>query len=139
MRYLVLIPTAWLAGISAYYAALFVIYDQTPTDVTAVLISSFLALLVCIPTLYLPILFGLRRLLGGWKPLIAFSITATLLGIGPTAFIFLWWGAGELSALSMTEAVEAALSPEAALFYVLFTAVGFVLGLGFAVRRPPAS
>ena len=137
MRYILLFPTAWLAGVVAYYMALFVFFGETPTDVTAVFFSSFLALLVCFPVLYLPVLFGLRRLLGGWKPLIAFPITAILLGIGPTAFVFLWWGSGELSTLSSPEAINTALSPEAALFYVLFAVVGLVLGLGIALRRPP--
>jgi hypothetical protein len=137
MRYILLFPAVWLAGMVAYYIALFVFYGETPTDVAAVLFSSFLALLACIPVLYLPVLFGLRRLLGGWKPLIAFPITAILLGIGPTAFVFLWWGSGDLSTLSSPEAINTALSPEAALFYVLFAVVGLVLGLGIALRRPP--
>jgi hypothetical protein len=137
MRYILLFPAVWLAGMVAYYIALFVFYGETPTDVAAVLFSSFLALLVCIPVLYLPVLFGLRRLLGGWKPLIAFPITSILLGIGPTAFVFLWWGSGDLSTLSSPEAINTALSPEAALFYVLFAVVGLVLGLGIALRRPP--
>ena len=137
MRYILLFPAVWLAGVAAYYIALFVLYGETPTDVAAVLFSSFLALLACFPVLYLPVLFGLRRLLGGWKPLIAFPITAILLGIGPTAFVFLWWGSGDLSTLSSPEAINTALSPEAALFYVLFAVVGLVLGLGIALRRPP--
>ena len=139
MRYILLMPTAWIAGVVAYYIALFVFFGETPTDVAAVFFSSFVALLVCVPVLYLPVLFGLRRLLGGWKPLIAFPITAMLLGIGPTAFVFLWWGGGELSTLFSHEAVNTALSPEAALFYVLFAVVGLVLGLGVALRRPMVS
>ena len=132
MRYILLMPTAWIAGMSAYYLALSVFFGETPTDVAVVFFSSFVALLVCIPVLYLPVLLGLRRLLGGWKPLIAFPITAMLLGIGPTAFVFLWWGGGELSTLFSHEAIITALSPEAALFYVLFAVVGLVLGLGVA-------
>jgi hypothetical protein len=137
MRYIILMPTAWLAGMVAYYIALFAFFDETPADVAAVLFSSFLALLVCIPALYLPVLFGLRRLLGVWRPLIAFTITAILLGIGPTAFVFLWWGGGALSTFSSPEVLNTALSPEAASFYVLFAVVGLVLGLGLALRRLP--
>ncbi len=123
----------------AFYIAPFVFFGETPTDVAAVLLSSFFALLVCIPMLYLPVLFGLRRLLGGWKPLITFPVTAILLGIGPTAFVFLWWSGGELSTLFSREAINTALSPETALFYVLFAVVGMVLGLGVALRRPAVS
>lgn len=139
MRYILIIPIAWLAGVVTYYLALFVFFGEAPTDVAVVLFSSFLALLVCIPVLYLPVLFGLHRLLSGWKPLIAFPIIAILLGIGPTAFVFLWWGGGELITLFSREAIYSAFSPEAALFYLLFAVVGVVLGLGVALCRPAVS
>jgi len=130
MRYVMLIPLAWVAGIGAYFLALLVFYGETTGqgDLFAVLYWSFLAFAVCVPAVYLPCLFGLRWLLGGWRPFIAFPLAASALGVIPAALIVLLWGG-----------LRDLLSSEAVVFYCLFTAVGVVLGSGVAWHRPKAA
>ena len=95
IRLVILIPLAWAVGVWAYLAALDLIWGQTVgSDLDAVLFWSALAFLVAVPTAYIPTLFGLRRLLGGYRPVIVFPIATALLGVLPTALIVFVWGGG---------------------------------------------
>ncbi|MBA2731977.1 MAG: hypothetical protein H0U54_03685 [Acidobacteria bacterium] len=118
---------SWLLGVAAYLSSLYLIYGQTAggSDLTAVLFWSFTAALFAFALIYLPIMFLLRRLLRGYKPVVAFPVVASLGFIIPTAFIlgrFSTDGSGFLRSL---------ISPEAVLFYCMFIAVGVSFGLGF--------
>ena len=128
IRLVILIPLAWAVGVWAYLAALDLIWGQTVgSDLDAVLFWSALAFLVAVPTAYIPTLFGLRRLLGGYRPVIVFPIATALLGVLPTALIVFVWGGGFGSLVSPTT--------EVVLFYILFVSAGVVLGVGFAWPR----
>ncbi len=123
IRFVILIPLAWAAGICAYLTSLYIIWGQTVGgDLGAVLFWSLLAFLLALTIVYTPVMFGLRRWLRGYCPMIVFPLTAALVGVFPTAFIILVWG-GDFSGF---------FSPEAGLFYILFGTVGVVLGVGFA-------
>ena len=123
IRFIILIPLAWAVGVSAYLAGLYVIWGKAiGGDLVFVLFWSLLAFLLAFPIVYIPVLFGLRRWLRGYRPMIAFPVAAVLVGILPTAWIVFVWGGG----------FRALVSGEAGLFYILFGAVGVVLGVGFA-------
>ena len=119
VRYLSLIPLAWAAGLGTYLG----VYTLTlggpigRGDLIAVAYWSLLVLGVCVPVVYLPCLFALRRLLGGWRPIVAFPLTAAALGVVPVVLIVLLWGS-----------LRGLLSQEALLFYCLFAAAGIVVG-----------
>lgn len=127
-RILIAVPISWIAGLATYVMALRWFWDQTMGgDAIAVMLWSFIALLIAVPMAYWPTLTFLSRVLHGYRPRALFVLTAVALGIIPTAMIVLLWGGG-LSGL---------LSPEAQLFYCMFAAVGLVLGLAFSLRRNP--
>jgi hypothetical protein len=118
---------SWLVGVAVYLSSLYLIYGQTAegADLTAVLFWSFVAALFAFALIYLPIMFLLRRLLRGYKPVFAFPLVASLVFMIPTAFIlgmFSTDGYGFLRSL---------VSAEALLFYCMFIAVGVSFGLGF--------
>lgn len=118
---------SWLVGVVVYFASLYLVYGQTAgrADLTAVLVWSFLAALFAFPLIYLPIMFLLRRLLRGYKPVAAFPVVASLVCIIPTAFILGMYSTGG------SEFLRSLTSPEALLFYCMFIAVGISFGLGF--------
>ena len=123
----------WLAGLVAYLAALSLLYGEwiSSGDFWPVVINSLVAFGLCYWLLYLPVLRAMRRRLPEARWFWVFPVTAMLLGIVPTALLARFWG-GSLRAL---------LTPEALLFYILFAAVGLVVGLGFTgsiVVRPLA-
>jgi hypothetical protein len=111
-----------MAGLLAYVGALGVIWHQAISrgDFVAVMLWSGVAYGLSLLVVYLPVLRGLRRILPGARPRWPFPLVAVLLGVVPTALVFFFNG-GQL---------RHALTPEAMLFYVMFAAVGLVLGLG---------
>ena len=118
---------SWLVGVAVYLSSLYLIYGQTAegADLMAVLFWSLMAALFAFALIYLPIMFLLRRLLRGYKPVAAFPAVASLVFVFPTVFIlgmFSTDGTGFLRLL---------VSPEALLFYCMFIAVGVSFGLGF--------
>ena len=118
---------SWLVGVAVYLSSLYLMYGQTAegADLAAVLFWSFVAAVFAFPLIYLPIMFLLRRILRGYKPVAAFPAVAALVFVIPTAFIlgmFSIDGRGFLRSL---------VSPEALLFYCMFVAVGITFGLGF--------
>jgi hypothetical protein len=132
MKLILLLLTAWLAGLAAYVGALALFYRQpiSSGDLSAVGLWSFVAFALAFFVLYLPALFALRRLLQGVRFLWPFPLLAVLLGVVPTSLILFYWGGG----------LRALLSPEASLFYAMFAVVGVVVGFGFAriYRHDPA-
>lgn len=123
IRFIVLVPLAWAIGVSAYLGGLYGIWSQTiGGDLDAVLFWSFLAFVITVPTVYVPILFGLRRWLRGYRPMIVYPIVAMLVGIIPTTIVVSVWGGGS----------RGLVSPEAGLFFIMFVVAGVVLGVGFA-------
>lgn len=118
---------SWLAGIAAYAASLRLFYGESRSissgDFSSVLFWSFLAFAHAFILVYLPALFGLRRLLRGVRPMWPFPLVSVLLGVVSTAAIFSIWGGLSFRVL---------VSSEASLFYAMFAIVGLVVGFGFA-------
>jgi len=117
---------AWVVGVATYFAALSLMYDERPSwsgDTRAVLVWSALAFGALFFVLYVPVLQAIRRLLHGVRPLWPFPLAAGVLGVVPTAFVAFLNG-GDVRSL---------LSHEAFLFYLMFAAVGIVVGVGFVV------
>jgi hypothetical protein len=114
---------AWVVGVVAYIGALAVLFRQSISfgDFIAVLVGSAVAFALAFITLYLPALFGLYRMLGGVRPAWAFSVLAMVLGLAPTALIVFYWGGG----------LRGLISCEASLFYIMFSVVGLIIGLGY--------
>ena len=123
IKLFLLCVVAWIAGILAYIGALAALYRQSisSADFIAVLIWSAVGFVLAFLIIYLPALFSLRRVLGGVRPAWPFPLLAALLGIAPTAFVLFYWG-GDLRSL---------ISHEASLFYVMFSVVGIIIGLGY--------
>ena len=114
---------SWLTGILTYLGALAVFYHQSISrgDFSAVALGSFAAFAVAFFVVYLPALFALRVVLRGVHPAWLFPLVAALLGVIPTTAILFYWG-GTLKSFW---------SPEASLFYTMFSFVGIVVGLGY--------
>ncbi|MEM6552001.1 MAG: hypothetical protein AAF750_07725 [Planctomycetota bacterium] len=127
LRLLIASAFAWLAGLGTYAFALRVLWGESLRggDAMAVLAWSAVALLLTVGFVCWPALSGLRWLLGGYRPVLAFIATGSLLGVVPTSWIIFSFG-GRMRDL---------LSPEAVLFYIMFAAVGAVLGFAFSFRR----
>ena len=127
LKLVIVCITSWLAGVAVYLSSLHFLYGQTAegADLTAVLFWSFWAALLSFPLIYLPLMFFLRRLLRGYKPVIAFPVVASLVFVIPAAFIIGMFSIGYPGFL------RALISPEALLFYCMFVAVGVCFGLGF--------
>ena len=120
--------SAWLIGLVAYESWLRVVWRQSMGgDWEAVVFWSGLAFAVAALVVYTPAMFVLRKILGGYKPLVWFPLVASTLGIVPTAIILTVqggsFGFGDL------------ISPEATVFYVMFTSAGVTFGLGYALNR----
>jgi hypothetical protein len=94
-------------------------------DWVAVAHWSLVALSVSTLVVYAPAMMVVRRVLGGYRPIIWFPLVAILLGVIPTMLIFVANG-GNVSSWA---------SPEARLFYIFFGVFGVMFGLGFATAR----
>lgn len=116
---------SWLTGILTYLGALAVFYHQTISrgDFSAVALGSLAAFAIAFFVVYLPALFALRTALRGVRPAWSFPLVAVLLGVIPTAMILFYWGGTPRSLWSS----------EASLFYVMFSFVGIVVGLGYVM------
>lgn len=125
MRYVILPVAAWGLSVLVYLLSCLVFFGQTigGGDLAAVLFWSFLAVCVAAPAAYYPCLFGLRRVLKGTEPVVAFPIAAVFLGIIPVLLIIFYFG-GRLRDL---------VSPEAFLFCCMFGAFGVFFGIGFVL------
>jgi hypothetical protein len=126
-RLAIVCVVSWLAGVMTYLSSLRLIYGQTVSgnDLTAVLAWSFAASLIAFPLIYLPMMFLLRRLLNGFRPIIAFPLVASLAFILPTSFIVFMFS------LSIDSFLHSLFDAEARLFHFMFIVVGFSFGLGF--------
>lgn len=124
---------SWIAGVAAYSVTLLLVYGERLSwggDAKAVLFWSSVSFALVFLLLYLPVLRALRRRLRGVRPRWPFPLSASALGVVPTALIAVFNG-GDLSSL---------LSEEARLFLVMFGVIGLVVGIGFArVHRDDAS
>ena len=134
MKWGALFLASWIAGVVAYFGALYFVYGEAPAalsgDAAAVLFWSLLLFALTYVGLYLPLLRVVHRRLGGVRPSWPFPVVAAGLGVVPTALIVFFNG-GDTPAL---------FSAEAALFYLMFAAIGFVVGIGYVrVHRPDAA
>src|SRR3954469_23500714 len=122
---IIIFLSSWLTGLAAYVGAGALFYRQSISrgDLLAAGFLSLMAFALAFFGLYLPVLFAVRRLLRGVRPLWPFPLVAGLLGVVPTAAICFFWGGG----------VRSLVSAEASLFYAMFATVGLVAGLGFVV------
>ncbi|MBM4183255.1 MAG: hypothetical protein FJ207_03410 [Gemmatimonadetes bacterium] len=121
---------AWLIGLLAYIAALGILYGEwmiSPGDLGAVVFSSLIVFWICYWLVYLPVLRLARRAAPRAWASWMYPVLGVLLGALPTAAIARYWS-GSFRGL---------LTPEALLFFILFTAVGLVVGVGFG-RIDPA-
>ncbi len=117
---------AWLIGLAVYEGWLRLVWRQSVGgDWAAVAFWSGLAFAIAALVVYGPAMFALRKILGGYKPVVWFPLVGSMLGIVPAAMIMTVFG-GRFSDL---------LSPEASLFYVMFASVGTMFGLGYAFNR----
>ena len=133
-RLVIVAAMAWIVGVTTYFAALLLVYGERVSwsgDTKAALFWSALAFGVMFFAVYVPVLHGIRRMLHGVSPLWPFPLAAGSLGVIPTALITVLNG-GDLRSLS---------SHEALLFYIMFAAIGIVVGVGFVVlaRNGPAA
>lgn len=120
---------AWLVGLLAYAAGLALLYGQTISarDLRAVAVVSAIAFTPCYWLVYLPILRIVRRVAPRPSLGTAGAVVATLLGVAPTLG-GAWLRGGSFAA---------AVGPEPILFAIVFTALGVVLGFGFAALPDP--
>jgi len=125
MRMILVYFAAWVVGVIAYVVSLALLWRQTLSggDLRAVLFWSALASGVAVAAVYAPVMFALRKWTGGTAGLVTYAITSVLLGVVPVLLIMLVFG-GSLRSL---------LSPEAVLFYCMFTGFGVVFGAGFSL------
>ncbi len=117
---------AWLIGLVVYESWLRLVWRQgIGGDWEAVAFWSGIAFAVAVVVVYAPAMLVLRKILGGYKPVVWFPLVASMLGIVPTMIILIVHGGG----------FGDLLSPEATVFYVMFASVGAVFGLGYALNR----
>lgn len=121
-RHVIAILLATALGAVVYCLALKRIWGEDITDeIAAVVFAAATSLCIAYPLIYLPAFRLLARKLSGARPYILFPLLGIVLGVTPVMLINLRWG-GDLSSM---------LSPESQLFYILFIAVGVVLGGAF--------
>jgi hypothetical protein len=125
MRMVLIYFAAWIVGAIAYVVSLAMLWRQTISggDLRAVLFWSALASAVAVAVVYAPVMFALRKWTRGTAGLVTYAITSVLLGVVPVLLIMLVFG-GNLRSL---------MSPEAFLFYCMFTGFGLVFGAGFSL------
>lgn len=123
MKLLIVCIFSWLAGLLAYLGALAVFYRQSISsgDLVGIVVYSGAGVALSSIAVHLPVLMGMQRLLGGVRPAWPFPLVSALLGVAPAVFVIFCFG-GNLGSLA---------SAEASLFYVMFSAAGLVLGLGY--------
>ena len=121
-RHVILILVATALGTVVYCLALKWIWGEDITgELAAVVFAAATSLCIAYPLIYLPAFRMLARKLSGTRPYILFPLLGIVLGVTPVMLINLRWG-GNFSSM---------LSPESQLFYILFIAVGVVLGGAF--------
>jgi len=126
VRYLVVLPCAWVCGLAAHCAALRFIWGQgLGGEAVTLVFWTGAAIVVTVPLLYLPGLNLVRWALGGYRPLWPFPVVAMLLGWVPIGLIIWQFGGG----------LRDFISPTSMLFFIMFSVFGLVLGTGFALRR----
>ena len=85
---------------------------------------SFPIALIAFPLIYAPLMFGLRRVLGGLNPPIIFPLTGAALYLLPAALLFMQY---------KRDWFEAFLSSQNIGFHIVFFFTGLFFGLGFFV------
>lgn len=87
-------------------------------------IFSFVIITPCFPLVYLPTMFGLRRLFGGVEPKIIFLFISTFLYLIPLGWIYLF------RSQTATDLLVALSDPRGE-FNVVLLVTGFIFGIGF--------
>ena len=87
-------------------------------------VFSFVIIIPIFPVLYLPVLFGLRRLLGGTKPKAVFPLVSAFLCFIPLGWIYL------KKSRTATQWIEALFDFRGEFHFVLIV-TGFIFGLWF--------
>jgi hypothetical protein len=85
---------------------------------------SFPIFVIALPLVYLPLMFGLRWLLGGAKPFIAFPLVAAAFYLVPTSLFFM---------LYKEEWARDLFSHDNLHYHIMFLFISILFGLGFAV------
>ena len=123
MRLLLIAFLSWAAGIGAYFGAIGLLWGQRVSegDRRAVLLGSALASGVAVIVAYAPAMFALRARSRRqtWWP---YPLLGIGLGVFPLLFI--------ISAFS-SDVARSLVTPEAGLFYCMFSVFGAVFGSGF--------
>jgi hypothetical protein len=126
VRMILVTICAWLVGLVTYESWLRIVWRQSMGgDWAAVVFWSGVVFAVAALAVYAPAMLVLRKLLGGYKPVLWFSIVASMLGVLPTAIILTVHGGG----------FGDLISAEAIVFYVMFVSAGVTFGLGYALNR----
>jgi hypothetical protein len=124
MRLILIYIASWIVGVIAYVGGLALLWRQTLSggDLRAVLFGSALASAVAVVLVYAPVMFALRKRMGGTAGIVTYALASVMLGVIPVLLIVGVFG-GNVSSLT---------SPEALLFCCMFTAFGLVFGAGFS-------
>ena len=118
---------SWAIGcfVNAFNCVVF--YENSVADCAIqTAVFSFFIIAPCFPMLYLPVLFGLRRLLGGVKPKVVFILVSGFLYLIPLGWIYL------SESRTPKQWVEALFDPSGE-FQVVLLVTGFTFGVGFVL------
>ncbi len=118
---------SWAIGcfISAFNCVVF--FENYAADCAIqTAIFSFVIIMPCFPILYLPVLFGLRRLVHGVKPKVIFPLVSAFLYLIPLGWIYL------SKSRTPREWVMALVDPSGE-FNVVLLVTGFTFGIGFVL------
>lgn len=86
------------------------------------MVWSFSTALIAFPLIYAPLMFGLRRSLGGLRPRVVFPLTGAVSYLLPTALLFMRY---------KRDWFEVLLSYQNINFHITFFFTGLFFGLGF--------
>lgn len=131
MRLILIYVVSWLGGLAAYVACLSLLWGQTLSggDLMAVLSWSAVASAIAVAVVYAPLMFALRRRTQGNAGLMTYASAAVIVGVIPVLLITTIFGG----------TLRSVITPEAMLFYCMFSAFGLVFGAGFSLgygKRP---
>jgi hypothetical protein len=135
LKMIVVVVLSWIAGMAAYLVALWILWRQTVSLPESMSLAGLLAfaLMIAVPSLYLPVMYLVKKRRGGTHPASVFALVGCLLGAIPLVIIFVLHGGLVIGAWESS--LRRLLSPEAQLLYVMFITVGVVIGYGFAITE----
>lgn len=118
---------SWIGGLIVFFLTLLILNGQLPQrgDVIAEIGLSFLTSALFLPTVHLPSLLILRRILGGCKPIFIFCLIGSLAGLVCTTFV-IW-----MFSTTLAHVARALFSSIGLFWAVLFLTEGLIFAVGF--------